>query len=510
LSTYAQLDYDFLQATRHNLQHLVDQEVFYCRIKSIEDVFYDGWVYDLEVTNHHNFVANNIICHNTIQTLTMIQQLKEEMEGLPTPVLLICPTSVVTNWELERQKFTPGLRALVHQGGDRLRDEAFIEAAQGMDMVLTSYALARRDGETLQQIDWFGVALDEAQNIKNPNTKQAKTIRQLPANFRLALTGTPVENRLSELWSIMHFLNPGFLGGQKQFRQDFTLPIEKYGDEDAAQKLRKMTRPFLLRRVKTDPTVIQDLPDKQEMKVYCHLSEEQATLYEAVVRDALAAIDEQEEGGMARKGLVLSMLMQLKQVCNHPAQYLHETEAYQPGEDNGRSGKLQRFDALLDEILAEGDRLLIFSQFTEMAGLLQGYIQERFGVPTLYLHGGVPAKKRAMMVEQFQREDGPPVFLLSLKAGGTGLNLTRANHVFHFDRWWNPAVEDQATDRAFRIGQTKNVLVHKFVCLGTLEERIDAMIEDKKALANSIIGSGENWLTEMSTADLRSLVKLRQ
>ncbi|MBE2199222.1 MAG: helicase [Anaerolinea sp.] len=510
LSTYAQLDYDFLQATRQKLQHLVDQEVFYCRIKSIEDVFYDGWVYDLEVANHHNFVANNIICHNTIQTLTMIQRLKEEMAGLPAPVLLICPTSVVTNWELERQKFTPGLQTLVHQGGDRLRDEAFIEAAQNVDMVLTSYALARRDGEALKQINWFGVALDEAQNIKNANTKQAQTIRKLPADFRLALTGTPVENRLSELWSIMQFLNPGFLGGQKQFRQEFTLPIEKYGDQEAAQRLRQMTRPFLLRRVKTDPTVIQDLPDKQEVKVYCHLSEEQATLYEAVVQDALAAIEEQEEGGMARKGLVLSMLMQLKQVCNHPAQYLHQTETYKVGEDNGRSGKLDRLTALLEEILAEGDRLLIFSQFTEMAGLLKGYIQETFGVPTLYLHGGVPPKKRAAMVEQFQREDGPPVFLLSLKAGGTGLNLTRANHVFHFDRWWNPAVEDQATDRAFRIGQTKNVLVHKFVCLGTLEERIDAMIEDKKALAESIVGKGENWLTEMGTADLRTLVKLRQ
>jgi SNF2 family DNA or RNA helicase len=432
------------------------------------------------------------------------------MGGLPAPILLICPTSVVTNWELERQKFTPGLQALVHQGADRLRDEALLEAAQASDMVLTSYALVRRDGDAFRQMNWLGVVLDEAQNIKNANTKQAQTIRKLTADFRLALTGTPVENRLSELWSLMHFLNPGFLGGQKQFRKDFTLPIEKYGEEAAAKKLRKMTRPFLLRRVKTDPTVIQDLPDKQEMKVYCHLSEEQATLYEAVVQDALGAIEEQEEGGMARKGLVLSMVMQLKQVCNHPAQYLHETEAYQPGEDSGRSGKLQRLDALLDEILAEGDRMLIFSQFTEMAGLLQEYIQARFGVPTLYLHGGVPAKKRAAMVAQFQQADGPPVFLLSLKAGGTGLNLTSANHVFHFDRWWNPAVEDQATDRAFRIGQTKNVLVHKFVCLGTLEERIDAMIAEKKALAASIIGGGENWLTEMNTADLRELVQLRR
>ncbi|MFO7680849.1 MAG: SNF2-related protein, partial [Chloroflexota bacterium] len=510
LAAYKELDYEVLSEYSARLQRFLNEEVFYCRVKRVEQIDYEGWVYDFEVAHHHNFVANNMICHNTVQTLSLIQQLKEETESLPAPILLICPTSVVTNWELERQKFTPGLRAMLHQGADRLRDDAFLEAAQASDMVLTSYALARRDAEAMKQINWFGVVLDEAQNIKNANTKQAQIIRKLPADFRLALTGTPVENRLSELWSIMQFLNPGFLGGQKQFHQEFTLPIEKYGDEDAAQKLRKMTRPFLLRRVKTDPTVIQDLPDKQEMKVYCHLSEEQATLYEAVVQDALAAIEEQEEGGMARKGQVLSMLMQLKQVCNHPAQYLHQTETYKVGEDNGRSGKLDRLTDLLEEILAEGDRLLIFSQFTEMAGLLKGYIQETFGVPTLYLHGGVPPKKRAVMVEQFQREDGPPVFLLSLKAGGTGLNLTRANHVFHFDRWWNPAVEDQATDRAFRIGQTKNVLVHKFVCLGTLEERIDAMISDKKALAESIIGGGENWLTEMSTADLRSLVQLRR
>ena len=308
----------------------------------------------------------------------------------------------------------------------------------------------------------------------------------------------------------MQFLNPGFLGGQKSFRKQFTLPIEKYGDEDAMKKLRQLTRPFILRRLKTDPTVITDLPEKQEVKVYCNLSEEQATLYEAVVQDALQAIEEQNEGGIARKGMVLSMLMQLKQVCNHPVQYLHQGETYNPFEDNNRSGKLRRFHAILDEVLAEGDRLLLFSQFTEMGGLLKQYIQERFGVPALFLHGSVRPKKRTEMVRRFQSDDGPPVFVLSLKAGGTGLNLTRANHVFHFDRWWNPAVEDQATDRAFRIGQTRNVLVHKFVCLGTLEERIDQMIEDKKVLAESIVGKGENWLTEMTTADLRTLVNLRR
>ena len=455
-------------------------------------------------------LADDMGLGKTVQTLTLVQQLKDELGGLPAPILLVCPTSVVTNWQLESEKFTPDLKTMVHQGVERLRRDEFVAAAREVDMVLTSYALVRRDADAMRQVDWLGVALDEAQNIKNANTKQARVIRTLSADFRLALTGTPVENRLSELWSIMHFLNPGFLGGQKKFREQFVLPIEKYGDEEAVHKLRQLTRPFILRRVKTDPTVITDLPEKQEVKVYCHLSEEQATLYEAVVQDALNAIEMQNEGNIARKGMVLSMLMQLKQVCNHPVQYLHQAETYNPFEDNNRSGKLRRFHALLDEVLAEGDRLLLFTQFTEMGGLLKQYIQERFGAPALFLHGGVRANKRAEMVRRFQSDDGPPVFILSLKAGGTGLNLTNANHVFHFDRWWNPAVEDQATDRAFRIGQTRNVLVHKFVCLGTLEERIDQMIEEKKALADSVVGSGENWMTEMSTANLRDLVKLRR
>ncbi len=455
-------------------------------------------------------LADDMGLGKTIQTLTMTQKLKNESGRLPAPILLICPTSVVTNWQVESEKFTPGLKTMTHQGSNRLHGNEFVAAAREVDMVLTSYALVRRDEEIFRQMEWQGVVLDEAQNIKNPNTKQAQVIRSLSAGFRLALTGTPVENRLSELWSIMQFLNPGFLGGQKAFRKQFTLPIEKYGDEEATQSLRQLTRPFILRRLKTDPTVISDLPEKQEVKVYCNLSEEQATLYEAVVQDALHAIEVQEESGIARKGMVLSMLMQLKQVCNHPVQYLHQTETYNPFEDNNRSGKLHRFHAILDEVLAEGDRLLLFSQFTELGGLLKQYIQERFGVPALFLHGGVRPKKRAEMVQRFQSDDGPPVFVLSLKAGGTGLNLTRANHVFHFDRWWNPAVEDQATDRAFRIGQTRNVLVHKFVCLGTLEEQIDKMIEDKKALAETVVGKGENWLTEMTTADLRTLVNLRR
>jgi SNF2 family DNA or RNA helicase len=310
----------------------------------------------------------------------------------------------------------------------------------------------------------------------------------------------------------MQFLNPGYLGSRQMFRQSFALPIERYEDEAAAERLRKMVSPFILRRVKTDSRVIQDLPDKQEMKVYCNLSEEQATLYESVVQSAMVEVADAD--GIKRQGLVLGMLMKLKQICNHPAQFLHQIDEGIPidiRKETDRSGKLARLAEMLEEAVSVGDRVLIFTQFSEMGQFLKRHLQEWLGVPTLFLHGGTPAEKRTGMVSRFQEEpDGPPIFILSLKAGGTGLNLTRANHVFHFDRWWNPAVEDQATDRAFRIGQKQNVQVHKFVCVGTMEEMVDEMIEQKKALAESIVGSGENWLTEMSTAELRDLVTLRR
>jgi SNF2 family DNA or RNA helicase len=314
------------------------------------------------------------------------------------------------------------------------------------------------------------------------------------------------------LWSIMQFLNPGYLGPRQSFRQQFSRPIERESDEEAAQRLRKLVSPFILRRVKTDPTVIQDLPEKQELKVFCNLSEEQATLYESVVQDSMNAVAEAD--GIQRRGLVLSMLMKLKQICNHPAQFLHqigEGGALDVETEAKRSGKLARLSEMLEEAVSVGDRVLIFTQFAEMGHLLKQHLQESLGVPALFLHGGVTPEKRAVMVRRFQDDpQGPPLFILSLKAGGTGLNLMRANHVFHFDRWWNPAVEDQATDRAYRIGQERNVLVHKFICAGTLEEMIDDMIESKKALAQSIIGGGENWLTELSTDDLRDLVSLRK
>lgn len=455
-------------------------------------------------------LADDMGLGKTIQALALLLHEKESLGSLPAPVLLVCPTSVVTNWQREARRFAPGLNVMIHQGPDRLKNSSFGEAVRKADLVVTSYALLRMDAETIQAVNWYGVILDEAQNIKNPAAKQTQAARKLNAGFRFALTGTPVENRLTELWSIMHFLNPGYLGTQTNFRREFVLPIERFGDPDSTDRLRKMVSPFILRRLKSDPNVIQDLPDKIEMKEYCNLSEEQATLYEAVVQDTMRKIAESD--GIERRGKVLTLLLQLKQICNHPAQYLHEGEtAIQTEVINGRSGKLNRLLEMLEEVLESGDRALIFTQFTQMGDILSAALPHVMGVPVLYLHGGTPALMRDQMVRRFQEDErGPQLFILSLKAGGLGLNLTRASHVFHFDRWWNPAVEDQATDRTYRIGQHQNVTVHKFITVGTLEEKIDELIESKKGLAEAVIGSGEQWLTELSTDELREMVALRQ
>jgi SNF2 family DNA or RNA helicase len=457
------------------------------------------------VPETHNYIANGIITHNTVQLLSLLLH-HQEASALAKPVLLVCPTSVVGNWRHETARFAPDLRLLVHHGAARIGRAAaasFASEVAGYDLVVTTYSLLPRDAATLASADWGAVVLDEAQNIKNVDAKQSRIARDIRAPVRIALTGTPVENRLAELWSIMDFLNPGYLGSQKRFNEHFAQPIEQERDRHATARLQAMVRPFVLRRLKTDPTVISDLPQKLEIKEYCTLSREQVTLYEAVVRDGLRQIEE-SRGGMQRRATVLTLLAKLKQVCNHPAHFLGDGSALA-----GRSGKLTRLEELIEELLSEGDRALIFTQFTAMGDRLQPYLQERFGVEALYLHGGVPQQQRERLVARFQAEDGPPLFLLSLKAGGTGLNLTRATHVIHFDRWWNPAVENQATDRAFRIGQTRNVQVRKFVCSGTLEERIDAMIEQKRELAETVIGAGEGWITEMSTDQLRDLFTLR-
>jgi len=418
------------------------------------------------------------------------------------PTLLVCPMSLVGHWQREAERFTPDLRVLVHHGADRLAGEELTGALSAADLVITTYGLAVRDQEALSQVEWARVVCDEAQNIKNAATRQARAVRALPARSRIALTGTPVENRLSDLWSIMEFTRPGLLGPAERFRARFAVPIERNGDEEAADRLRRITGPFILRRLKTDKTIISDLPDKLEMKVWCNLTPEQASLYQATVSDMMARIEAADED-IERRGLVLATMAKLKQVCNHPAHLLGDGSRL-----DGRSGKLARLEEICDEIIADGDKALCFTQYAEFGRMLQPYLAGRLGCPVLYLHGGTPKKSRDAMVSEFQDGTEPSLFLLSLKAGGTGLNLTAASHVIHVDRWWNPAVEDQATDRAFRIGQRKDVQVRKFVCVGTLEERIDAMIEEKKALAERIVGTGESWLTELSTADLRQVIAL--
>jgi hypothetical protein len=418
------------------------------------------------------------------------------------PTLLICPMSLTGNWQREAERFTPDLTVHVHHGADRLAGAELAAALAGADLVVTTYQTAVRDRAALSQVRWARVVCDEAQAIKNHLSQQAKAVRSLPAASRIALTGTPVENQLSELWSIMDFANPGMLGSAKAFRERYAVPIERHGSAEAAQELRRITQPFVLRRLKTDKSIISDLPDKQEMKVWCNLTQEQASLYAATVTDMLSRIDDASDG-ITRRGLVLATMAKLKQVCNHPAHLLGDGSRLA-----GRSGKLARLEELCEEITAEGDKALCFTQYAEFGRMLQPYLTARIGCQVLFLHGGTTRKQRDAMVARFQEADEPLLFLLSLKAGGTGLNLTAANHVVHVDRWWNPAVEDQATDRAFRIGQRRDVQVRKFVCVGTLEERIDAMIEQKKALAEQIVGTGESWLTELSTAALREVLTL--
>ncbi len=460
-----------------------------------------AWLSFLSRLGLGGILADDMGMGKSPQTLSLLTYEKETGKKLG-PTLLVSPMSLVGNWQKEAERFTPDLAVHVHHGSDRLSGAELRDALSAADLVITTYAIAARDRDELARVGWQRVVCDEAQNIKNAGTRQARAVRSLPATSRIALTGTPVENRLGELWSIMEFTSPGLLGPAEKFRTSFAVPVERHGDEDAADRLKRLTSPFILRRVKTDRSIISDLPDKIEMKVWCNLTPEQASLYQATVADMLARIESAEQD-IERRGLVLATMAKLKQVCNHPAHLLGDGSRLP-----GRSGKLARLEEIGDEIVAAGDKALCFTQYAEFGRVLQPYLTARLGCPVLYLHGGTAKKARDEMVASFQALAEPAVFLLSLKAGGTGLNLTGANHVIHFDRWWNPAVEDQATDRAFRIGQRKDVQVRKFVCVGTLEERIDSMIEEKKALAERIVGTGESWLTELSTADLREVLAL--
>ncbi len=447
-------------------------------------------------------LADDMGLGKTLQVLTLLAHEKSS-----TPTLLVAPMSVVGNWQREAAKFTPALRVLVHHGPARLRDEELDRAIAEHDLIVTTYALMAKDRAQLAEQTWRRVVLDEAQHIKNSGTVQAKAALAIPADHKLALTGTPVENRLDELRSILDFANPGMLGRPSDFRKRFSVPIERENDESAVSRLRAITSPFILRRVKTDPTVISDLPEKNEMTVRANLTAEQAALYKAVVDEMMAQIADAK--GMKRKGAVLSALTRLKQVCNHPAHFLSDgSPVLKRG--HHRSGKIGLVEDMLDSILGDNEKALLFTQFREFGELVAPYFAERFGTEVPFLHGGVSKTKRDEMVEKFQTDDGPPIMMLSLKAGGTGLNLTAANHVVHLDRWWNPAVENQATDRAFRIGQRKNVEVRKLLCVGTVEERIDSMLVSKQDLANLAVGTGENWVTEMDTAELQELFRLSE
>jgi superfamily II DNA or RNA helicase len=446
-------------------------------------------------------LADDMGLGKTVQLLSFLLHRRERGQSAEAPALLVAPTSVVGNWEREIERFAPSLQVVSHYGTERARTARALGRARGA-VVLTTYGLLRRDAELLCQLDWSAVVLDEAQNIKNATSSAARAARSLRATHRFALTGTPVENRLAELWSILEFANPGLLGSLESFRRAFAVPIERHGDQVTATRLRRIVGPFILRRLKSDPAIVPDLPAKNEMKVVCTLTREQASLYKAVVDEELRRIEESD--GIERRGRVLALLTFLKQICNHPAQYLGES-----GPLPKRSGKLARVTEMLEEAVAAGDKALVFTQFREMGEHLVRHLSTSLGTEVAFLHGGTSKKARDELVRRFQEDaQGPRVFVLSVKAGGTGLNLTAASHVFHYDRWWNPAVEDQATDRAYRIGQKRAVQVHKLVCAGTVEDKVDALLEHKRKLAARVVDAGESWITELGDADLRELFAL--
>lgn len=447
-------------------------------------------------------LADDMGLGKTVQLLALLLYRRAQQPEDTRPVLLVCPTSVVGNWEREMARFTPTLAAMRHYGPLRVQNaEDFVVQAQGK-IVITSYGLLRRDAPWLKELEFAVVVLDEAQFIKNPSSHTARAARGLRSTERVALTGTPMENHLAELWSILEFLNPGLLGPFETFRREIAIPVERYGREEVAARLKRMVAPFILRRVKTDSSIVADLPEKLESKVFCTLTREQATLYQQAVDDSFEQIE--TSTGMARRGHVLALITALKQICNHPAHYLREQ-----GPLTQRSGKLDRLCEMIDIVLQQGERILVFTQYREMGDRLVRALTRVQGRAVPFLHGGVSREARDEMVRRFQEEpQASRILVVSLKAGGTGLNLTAATQVFHFDRWWNPAVEDQATDRAYRIGQRRNVQVYKLLCAGTVEEKIDQMLESKRELAASVVGTGEAWLTELDNTALHELFAL--
>lgn len=495
-----------------------------------------SWLYFLGEHGLGACLADDMGLGKTAQTIALLQHernvaAQSALVGIDVkigPTLLVAPMSATGNWERELDHWAEDLNYYIHHGSDRLSGDDFAEICEQVDVVITTYALTLRDTDLLASVNWHRIVLDEAQAIKNADTKQRKAIKQIKTPRRVALTGTPVENRLADLWSIMDWLNPGLLGDAGEFSQEFATPIEKYRDEEAAAQLRALTGPFILRRLKTDPQIMPELPEKFEMSVFCHLTAEQASLYQAVVDELLASLEEEDEdelqaefdgsGGFIdgdgassaqkkakRRMSVLAAITKLKQICNHPAYLLDDDET----QLSGRSGKLDRLVDMLHTVVADKEKALVFTQYPGKGARLKTYLEDQLGCEVFFLHGGTSKKERDRMVTEFADQDTAPVFLISIKAGGTALNLPAANHVFHFDRWWNPAVENQATDRAWRNGQTKEVQVRRMISMGTIEERIDDLIEAKREIADIAVGaSGDSFIASLSTREIRKLIQL--
>jgi SNF2 family DNA or RNA helicase len=456
-----------------------------------------SWLYKNLQLGFGSILADDMGLGKTLQVITLLQQLKNEGDLSPqNRVLIVAPTTLLSNWERELAKFAPQLRRGIFHGAKReLKELAETE------IIITTYGTTRTDKATLSKEKWLCLVIDEAQNIKNASAEQSKSVKSIPARSYLALSGTPVENRLSEYWSIFDFSNKGYLGSGKQFKNDYAIPIEADRDQKVLQRFHKVTAPFVMRRLKTDKSIISDLPDKLEINQYCQLTPQQAALYESMVEKSMRDIEANE--GKARNALVLTLILALKQICNHPTQYLKKGKA-----DAELSGKCPLLLDLVSQAFDNDEKVLIFTQFREMGDLLVKILEAAFDMTVPYLHGGTTRPNRDKMVEDFQQKRSSRLMILSLKAAGTGLNLTAASQVIHFDLWWNPAVEAQATDRAFRIGQTKNVVAHRFITTATFEERIDAMIQEKKALANLTVANGEQWIGDLSNQELRTLFAL--
>jgi uncharacterized Zn finger protein len=461
-----------------------------------------SWIYRNTRVGFGSVLADDMGLGKTLQVIAAILKFKEEGLLDKEKVLVVAPTGLLTNWQAEFQKFASGVKLEIYHGTQR-----DLKKLNGYDVLITSYGIARSDADLLKKLKWHSMVIDEAQNIKNQGTAQTKAIKSINSGNFIAMSGTPVENRLSELWSIMDYCNRGFLGSPKEFAETFGNPIEQLNDKETADKLKKVTAPFLMRRLKSDKSIISDLPDKIEIDSFATLTKEQASLYEKTLEKALEEIEgikhSDQKSLFVRQGLVLQMILALKQICNHPTQFLKNGKM-----DASLSGKLDLLFDKLDSIVESNEKVLLFTQFTEMANLLRHFITERYKEEPLYYHGGCSLNQRKEMVDRFQTNHADKVFLLSLKAAGTGLNLTAATHVIHYDLWWNPAVETQATDRAYRIGQKNNVMVHRFITKNTFEEKINDMIQQKKALAEMTVATGENWIGNLSNKELRDIFSI--